>query len=284
MPPRKPRAKKDLTGQRFGALTVLHEGEPHIFPRGMSERTWVCKCACGNEITVTMSRLTGGLVTSCGCKSKLGRARLRSSRRDTPYDLTGQTYGNFFVIGPAGDRLYPNGTKSYLWRIRCGLCGKEKIMDGVYIRSATLNDGCGCRHIISPNIYVRKTHICKRCGKKFLASANAHYCTECLSGEVSPEAAYQPEAPIENKNIGAGERICTCKLCGGSFVGASASRYCPECKALAHARNGDASRIRKKEGKTRAIGSIDYCVECGQPYTVISSRQRYCPECRKRRK
>ena len=68
----KPRAKKDLTGQRFGALTVLHEGEPHIFPRGTTERTWVCKCDCGNEITATMSRLTGGLATSCGCKSKLG--------------------------------------------------------------------------------------------------------------------------------------------------------------------------------------------------------------------
>ena len=270
----KPRAKKDLTGQRFGALTVLHEGEPHIFPRGTTERTWVCKCDCGNEITATMSRLTGGLATSCGCKSKLGRAMLRSSRQNMPYDLTGKTYGNFFVIGFAGERLAPNGAKSYLWRVRCGLCGREKVMDGVYVRTATLDDGCGCRQ-------ATLSHVCKRCGKTFLGARHAEYCPSCLAAEVDPKVAYRPEAPIESKTIGARQRIYTCKLCGGNFVGATNSRYCPACKALAHARNEKTRRTQKSLGKARTIGSTDYCVECGKPYVVTSSSQKYCPDCQK---
>ena len=52
----------DLTGQRFGRLTVVERsGSIDSFA------AWKCRCDCGNEVVVTSSQLRQGLVKSCGC-------------------------------------------------------------------------------------------------------------------------------------------------------------------------------------------------------------------------
>ena len=52
----------DLTGQRFGHLTVLQQkGHDH------TNVTWLCKCDCGKEKTVNGRSLRIGRTTSCGC-------------------------------------------------------------------------------------------------------------------------------------------------------------------------------------------------------------------------
>ena len=62
--------KKDLTGMRFGKLTVTSENpEPYISPKGIKFRRWNCKCDCGKELIVLQNALTAkknGTV-SCGC-------------------------------------------------------------------------------------------------------------------------------------------------------------------------------------------------------------------------
>ncbi len=55
----------DLTGQRFGKLTVLRRAENYVRPNGHKESTWVCCCECGNEITITRTNLKRA--RSCGC-------------------------------------------------------------------------------------------------------------------------------------------------------------------------------------------------------------------------
>ena len=56
------RKKLDLTGQRFGKLTVLAPAE------NIGSRTaWLCRCDCGNEAVVKTSRLRDGRTISCGC-------------------------------------------------------------------------------------------------------------------------------------------------------------------------------------------------------------------------
>ena len=53
-------APKDLTGQRFGRLTVLRLcEEPYISPSGKKTRRWICRCDCGREISVLQNALTG---------------------------------------------------------------------------------------------------------------------------------------------------------------------------------------------------------------------------------
>lgn len=55
--------REDLTGERFGRLTVLEydHNNPYRAPY------WRCLCDCGNEIMVRGSELKSGNVKSCGC-------------------------------------------------------------------------------------------------------------------------------------------------------------------------------------------------------------------------
>ena len=55
--------KYDLTGKRFGKLTVISES-PN---KKWGQRMWVCKCDCGNYAEVTTSNLRSGSSISCGC-------------------------------------------------------------------------------------------------------------------------------------------------------------------------------------------------------------------------
>ena len=58
--------KIDLTGQRFGRLVVVEEGEPRRYKNSVHAR-WNCKCDCGGESLVDSQALRKGLTKSCGC-------------------------------------------------------------------------------------------------------------------------------------------------------------------------------------------------------------------------
>lgn len=53
-----------LTGQRFGKLTVIKRAEQNS---KSGNAMWVCKCDCTNDVTVIGSHLRSGHTTSCGC-------------------------------------------------------------------------------------------------------------------------------------------------------------------------------------------------------------------------
>ena len=57
----------DITGQRFGRLTVTSRTENYIMPSGGQKAQWVCKCDCGNTKVVTTTHLKSGHTSSCGC-------------------------------------------------------------------------------------------------------------------------------------------------------------------------------------------------------------------------
>lgn len=59
-----PGRRSDLTGRRFGRLTVLE----YVFAPHTKETIWRCICDCGNETLVQATNLISGHVTSCGCK------------------------------------------------------------------------------------------------------------------------------------------------------------------------------------------------------------------------
>lgn len=56
---------KDITGQRFGRLTVVSLS--HIDKENRA--VWKCKCDCGKETTVSGKSLRSGNTSSCGCLS-----------------------------------------------------------------------------------------------------------------------------------------------------------------------------------------------------------------------
>lgn len=64
----------DMTGQRFGRLTVIER----VTPKPKEKYAyWKCLCDCGNEKVVTGSRLRSGDSRSCGC--------LRSEKMELKY-------------------------------------------------------------------------------------------------------------------------------------------------------------------------------------------------------
>ena len=60
------RRRLDLTGEKFGRLTVLAPAE-NIGPL----TAWLCRCECGAETVVATKRLRDGHRTSCGCDNAL---------------------------------------------------------------------------------------------------------------------------------------------------------------------------------------------------------------------
>ena len=66
------RKKLDLTGHRYGKLTVIGPAE------NIGTRTaWLCRCDCGRETVVRSNRLRSGHTTSCGCVAPASGAGIR---------------------------------------------------------------------------------------------------------------------------------------------------------------------------------------------------------------
>lgn len=53
---------KDLTGQKFGRLTVVGLADTET-----RKTYWICKCDCGNMKSVRSDSLLCGAIKSCGC-------------------------------------------------------------------------------------------------------------------------------------------------------------------------------------------------------------------------
>jgi hypothetical protein len=70
----------DLTGQRFGKLTVIERTEDYVSPKGYHSVRWLCQCDCGNIKSVTRNSLLKQHTRSCGCLCKEGVAKARLKR------------------------------------------------------------------------------------------------------------------------------------------------------------------------------------------------------------
>jgi len=54
----------DLSGQRFGRLTVIGRADQRMYRQHIA---WNCQCDCGDTITTISGSLRRGAVKSCGC-------------------------------------------------------------------------------------------------------------------------------------------------------------------------------------------------------------------------
>ena len=76
---------KDLTGERFGRLTVVRRAENT--KHGGAQ--WLCQCDCGNVKVVRTSALHGN-TKSCGCLYRDTRVELGRARKK--YDTNSRLY------------------------------------------------------------------------------------------------------------------------------------------------------------------------------------------------
>lgn len=73
------KVREDLTGQKFGRLTVKYQTEDYVDTKGGHYARWLCQCECGNVIKVVGSKLKRTDIKSCGCYNKETRA-MRSKK------------------------------------------------------------------------------------------------------------------------------------------------------------------------------------------------------------
>ena len=71
------RKPKDLSGQKFGMLTVKDMTKKRD---GRGSVYWHCVCDCGNEVDVPAARLIQGTCHSCGCLQKKNRQEIAKRR------------------------------------------------------------------------------------------------------------------------------------------------------------------------------------------------------------
>ena len=125
---------QDLTGQKFGKLTVIKQA-----PKLRDRTAWWCKCDCGNEnfIHVTSNDLKTGNTKSCGCAKKDARI----------IDMTGWKMwehgvpdSKIIVLKTVGQ----NNDGDVLWECECK-CGNKNhfVVNGKYIRNG-FKLSCGC--------------------------------------------------------------------------------------------------------------------------------------------
>ena len=93
----------DLTGRRFGKLTVISR-----VPNGKGHGArWNCRCDCGKEKIIYASHLERGKILSCGCQ------------KSETNSLSGQRRGNLVALCKTGQKD-KFGNSIYLWRCDCG--------------------------------------------------------------------------------------------------------------------------------------------------------------------
>ena len=67
---------KDLTGERFGHLTVIERDMSK--PKGKNKPAyWICLCDCGNITSVRRDHLEDGTTIGCGCNRGKSKGELR---------------------------------------------------------------------------------------------------------------------------------------------------------------------------------------------------------------
>ena len=113
----------DLTGQRFGKLTVREK----LPPLSDGRTRWLCDCDCGNSCVVNSYALRKKNQQSCGC------AKIK--------DIIGQRFGHLIVLKRSDQYVMLSDRKKYLWECRCD-CGAT-----VYRLSEKLKQGiqCACK-------------------------------------------------------------------------------------------------------------------------------------------
>ena len=118
---------KDLSGMRFGKITVVEPTEERI----RNAVVWRCRCDCGRELLVESRKLKPGIMESCGCTK-------------APYegvtDLTGYQFGKLTVIGKSGNKAKDGNP---LWLCRCSCGNTIEVTKRRLITGNTRSCGCG---------------------------------------------------------------------------------------------------------------------------------------------
>ena len=123
----KPSHKLDLTGERYGHLTVLSEYD---------NKRWNCICDCGNSCVVWTVSLRTGNTKSCGCLQK------ERAVEGNLIDLCGMKFGLLTVVKRIEDMESRRYKRRTYYECLCE-CGNTTIVEAYSLKIGDTKS-CGC--------------------------------------------------------------------------------------------------------------------------------------------
>ena len=135
---------KDLTGEKFGRLTVIkYTGKND--KRGNT--IWLCKCDCGNIVEANAYRLKNDEKKSCGCLYKENLEKIHGN-----YNLIGKKYNLLTVL----EKAYVKNGKKY-WKCLCD-CGNISYRTTTDLVNNKIKS-CGCKKKAKLPIRIKGTRL-----------------------------------------------------------------------------------------------------------------------------
>lgn len=120
---------KDLTGQKFGKLTVKSRYDKQ------GKTFWLCDCDCGTKgVIASSSDLKRGDKSSCGC---IRKAYIKE------HDLTNKKFGRLTVKAKS-QRRSANGDVYYICDCDCGKKNIEVVRSSLVAKDSHKQLSCGC--------------------------------------------------------------------------------------------------------------------------------------------
>lgn len=129
--------KMPEVGKKYHHLTVLSRDANYVSPSGTEFSKWLCRCDCGNEVSVLGSSLVSGHTKSCGCLMK----RYKVSDET----MIGKRFGLLTVVSRAPSHKIPSGSVYDMWNCVCD-CGRSTVSFGRNLRNGRTGS-CGCERI-----------------------------------------------------------------------------------------------------------------------------------------
>ena len=123
-----PRAAENLIGKKYNHLTALY--------RDKDSGKWVCRCDCGNIVSVISKSLIANTTQSCGCLKAEMTSKLLS------LDLVGKTFGRLTVLERCENFIGSDNTQYSQWVCQCE-CGTIKKIRGHDLVRGSVSS-CGC--------------------------------------------------------------------------------------------------------------------------------------------
>lgn len=150
---------RDLTGQKFGELTVLQDTGERQRGGGV---VWLCRCSCGKICKASGNALTARRKKSCG------HIKVR--------DLSGLRFGRLVAIRPIRRRI-ESQLDSFVWLCKCD-CGGVTIATVPNLVNG-IKKSCGCL-LRGPG---KGYAVCPSCGERFLIQIDGNptpqFCDKC---------------------------------------------------------------------------------------------------------
>ena len=138
----------DLTGHKYGRLTVLHKDNDRKTNCGSY---WICQCDCGKIKSCRSSSLRRGEILSCGCL-RIEKGVKTKEEKGLIFNLIGQRFGLLTVLEKEPERTRDGAVK---WKCKCD-CGNIVVVKTYNLTRKDENRtiSCGCAHKSSGEIYI----------------------------------------------------------------------------------------------------------------------------------